>query len=239
MIHSTEFHYEFLKGINRVNSDYNKSFSVAARDSYINRAKDVVFENFFAMSEMNTTIRNHLKAFEKKDIQLERVKEEENYNIYKYPAKFYRLLRQNAIFHTKECDTSRKIIIRIIQSDDINEALSDPYWEPSFEWGETLGDEGSEGFYVYKKPDHIIEKVVVDYMTKPSDIVAPSLTSTGSYKNSKGERVSQDSHFYGDTYLWRKIVDVSVLFALRDLGQVDDFSSKMQEIISVDKLYIN
>lgn len=241
MIKATEFHYEFLKQVNRVNSDYNKSISVAARDTYFNHAIDVVLENFYSVAETNSTVRNHLRQLEKKKVKLNLVKKDDECCVYEYPSDFYRLLRQKAVMCTDLCDEPRDIIIHAIQSDDIAESIKDPYWEPSFEWEETFGEEGSDGFYVYKKKEHDIKEVMVDYMKKPSKVAAPSLLDCEpkSYINSKGELISADKDFDVDsTFLWRKIVDVAVLYALRDLGQIDDFSAKMKEILFVDKLYL-
>lgn len=241
MIKATEFHYEFLKQINRVNSDFNKSISVAARDSYFNHAKEVVLENYFAIAESNSTVRNHLRQLEVKKRELDCIAKDDTCCVVSFPLDFYRLLRQSADLCTDKCSEVRTVRIHTIQTDDISESLKDPYWEPSFEWEETFGEEGEEGYYVYIKPGYDVKKVYIDYLRKPGNIAAPSLLDCESkcYTNSKGEEVCNDSDFDVDsTWLWRKIVDVSVVFALRDLGQVDDVRSKMEEIIFVDKAYL-
>ena len=241
MIKATRFHHEYLKQINRVNTAFNKTVDVATRDSYFNHGMEVVLENFFAISEINTTVRNHLRLLEKKKVKFKLFKETEGYCIYKYPSDFYKLLRQTAIMCTDTCTEPREILVRTIQSDDIAESIKDPYWEPSFEWEETFGDEGAEGYYVYKKKEHKIKELIVDYMRKPGDIAAPSLLDCepACYVNAGGESICSDKDFEIDsTFLWRKIVDVAVLYTLRDFGQLDDFDGKMREILFVDKLYL-
>lgn len=240
MIKATRFHYEFIKQINRIDSGYNKKISVAARDSYFNHAMNVVLENFYALSETNTTIRNHLRPLEKKKVKLEVVKSASECTVFKYPERFYRPLTQWAIFTTKECSEKRRIRVFTIQTDDINESLKDPYWEPSFEWEETFGEEGSDGYYVYKKPEHNIVEFYMDYMFKPDEIAAPSLLDQASYyTNASGEQVSKDVDFIIDsTFIWRKIVDVAVVYALRDLAVMDEFEAKLKEILFTDKLYM-
>jgi len=240
MIKATQFHYEFIKQINRIDSGYNKKISVAARDSYFNHAKEVVLENFYALSEINTTIRNHLRLLEKKKQKLSVVRSTSECVVFKFPDKYYRALTQWAIFKTKDCDKKRRLRVFTIQTDDVNESLKDPYWEPSFEWEETFGEEGNDGYYVYKKPEHEIVEFYMDYMFKPDNIAAPSLLDqASSYTNAAGEQVSQDSDFIIDsTFLWRKIVDVAVVYALRDLGLMNDFEAKLKEILFTDKLYM-
>lgn len=241
MIKATEFHYEFVKQVNRINTNYNKSISVAARDSYFNHAKNVVLENLFAIAEINTTVRNHLRQLERKKVELKPLSATADCVIYQYPDAFYRPLTQWALMKTKTCDQTRRVRVWTIQTDDINESLKDPYWEPSFEWEETFGEEGGKGYYVYKKPEHVIVSFYMDYMVKPDDICAPSLLDCepACYTNAKGEKVCKDKDFLIDsTFLWHKIVDVAVVYALRDLGQLDDFEAKLKEILFTDKLYM-
>lgn len=239
MIKATEFHHEFLKQLNLVNSGFNKRFSVATRDSYFNHAKDIVLENLFSAAEKNNTIKQHLRPFEVKREELTILKKTDDIVICQYPKDFYRPLRQDCLMTTKECKSSRVVIIRPIQSDDLPDTLKDPYSEPSFEWEETVGEEAHTGYYIYKKPEYNVDKVFMDYMRKPKDIAAPSLVEQGkSYINSRGETVKQDVDFEDSTYLWRKIVDVAVALALRDLGQLDNFGAQLKMILFGDSVYL-
>lgn len=241
MIKATEFHHEFLKQVNRVNSDYNKRFSVSTRDSYFNHAAEVVLENFYAVAEINSTVRNHLRPLEVKKKKLECKERDEKCCVAEYPEDYYRSLRITAIMCDECCDEEKEIQVHTVQSSKITGSLNDPYWEPSYEWGETVGDESSEGYHVYKKPDQTVKCVYMDYMRKPGKICAPSLLACEPpcYVDSAGVKQCEDKDFNVDsTFLWRKIVDVSVLYALRDLGQLDDFEAKMKEILFVDRLYL-
>jgi len=241
MIKGTEFHLEYLKQLNRINSNWGKSVSVAARDSYFNQAKDIVFENLFAVSEKNTTVRNHLRDFEMKRKKISCKRKSDTMSYFEYPDNFYRLLRQDAYMHTDYCSTVREVTVTTVQTDDLPEILRDPHQDPSFEWRETVGEEGSEGYYIYTKEGYHVEYVLIDYMRKPKNIYTFSLIDCegGAYINSRGEEITEDQDFESDsTYLWRKIVDVAIVYTLRDLGQIDDFSAKMQEILFLDKVYL-
>lgn len=240
MVKATQLHFEFLKQYNSQNSNFDKAISVVMRDSYLNHAKDVVIENFFAIPETNPTVRNHLRQLEVKRASFEIIRNRDDYVVFRYPKSFYRLIRSTVKMVTKDCSTPREILVHPVKTHQLTEALKDPYWEPSFEWEETLGEEGHDGFYIYKKPEHTIQLGLFDYFRKPADIAAPSLLDDAKcYTNAKGEKICHDKDFEIDsTFLWRKIVDVAVLYALRDTNQLQDFESKLKEILFTDKLYL-
>ena len=185
--------------------------------------------------EKSPRVRNHLRVLELKNVQLEIIERQPDYVVGKYPNNFYRLLRQTAKVTTTKCKEPRILVVRTVQSDDLSEALHDPYWEPSFDWAETIGDEAGKGYYVYKKPDWKVEEIRVDYMRKPKEMAAFNLSGCSSekpYITSDGRIIKSDRHCeFSDTYLWRGIADLAALFAMRDLGQVDDAKTKMEEMI--------
>ena len=231
MIHVAKLHEQFKLSVNRIDSNYNKSFSTSVIDSYLNKAQDAVITRFMRHVERNTTVRNHLRVLENKEVSLPVVKKTPGYVVVSYPDNFYRLLRQTAKVRTAGCSELRDVIVHTIQSDKISESLRDPNWRPDADWGETIGDESHDGYYVYKQSDWEIEEVIVDYMRKPQEMFAPSLAK-GSYITSDGRMVTSDQHCeFSDTYLWRYIADLASFYAMRDQGQVDDAKTKMEEMV--------
>lgn len=235
MISIGRLHEQFKLTVNRLDSNYNKSFSVSVVDAYLNKSQDVITERLMRHVEKHTSLRNHLRVLERKEVSLKIIERKGEYTVAEYPKDFYRLLRQNAIVKKKGCSQERKILVRTVNSDKLSEILKDPYWKPDFEWEETVGDEASKGYYVYTQSDWTVGKVVVDYMRKPLPMAAFSLsgcTPGEKYVLATGEVVTQDAHCeFSDTYLWRYIGDLAALFAMRDLGQVDDMKTKMEEMI--------
>lgn len=235
MINIARLHEQFKYTVNRLNSNFNKTFAVSVVDAYLNRSQDTIVERLMRYAEKDTKMRNHLRVLEKKEVPLEIIERTKQFVVGKYPSDFYRLLRQNAMVSTTDCNETRRILIHPLQSDDLSEALKDPYWEPSFEWEETVGDESAKGYHVYVKPDWGVRSIIVDYMRKPGFMAAYTLAKCSPdrpYITSNGDVVKQDMHCeFSDTYLWRYIADLAALFALRDLGQVDDAKSKMEEMI--------
>lgn len=232
MVHIAKLHEQFKLSVNRIDSNYNKSFSVSVVDAYLNKAQDVIMTRFMRYVESNTTVRNHLKVLENKEVVLGIIDTQDDHVVAAYPDDYYRLLRQNIYATSKDCNKPRKIMVHIVQSDDLSDSLSNPFWKPSFDWAETIGDEANNGLWVFKEKDWKVDKVVVDYMRKPKPMYAPSLVKGKQYITADGDLVTADMHCeFSDTYLWRYIADLASVFAMRDQGQVDDTKTKMEEMI--------
>jgi hypothetical protein len=225
-----KFHYAFLQKANHSNASYLKQLSVAQRDFYFNQALEEIFENLVKVPEIDSTIRNHLRQLERKSVVLS-VEPRDGYVVAKYPADFYRRLRQTAIATKGGCG-ERELIIHVISSDKLTESLKSPNIKPSFEYEETLGDDGEEGLYVWHNGEFGISKVILDYIRKPAPILCPKLPGCEQYIDLMGSTITQNSDFEIDsTYLWRMIVDVAVLAAKRDHGDIANYQTQLNSII--------
>jgi len=237
-IAATKLQYETRKKINRINSDFAQAITVADLDSYLNEAKDALFENYAALAETNTTIRNHLRQLEVKKVCLPCTKQDKKCCKITYPEGFYRLLSQTTKACKGDCG-ERDLVTHIIQSNELSTSLKDPFWSPSWDYEETLADEAGDGLYVYHQ-DFDIKEVCIDYLRKPKDIATPSLTKKGSYRNAEGQTVATDQPLELDaTFLWRKVVDIAALMVERDMSELTDYQSQLQKIMAVDKMFLN
>lgn len=235
MIDVARLHEQFRNSVNRLNSNYNKTFAVRVIDSYLNKAQDAIIEHMMSYAEINTKMRNHLRVLEIKEALLPLKSEKIESVVCALPDNYYRALRQYAMISCTYCDEIRKIPIHNVQTDDLDEALYSPYWEPSYEWRYAIGDESYEGYHVFITEEMIIHEVRMDYLRKPREMAAYSLSgcsTSNPYIGADGSVISSDMHCeFSNTYLWRYIADLAAYFALRDLGQADDASTKAQEMI--------
>lgn len=232
-----KLHYEVKRKLNRINTSYSSNLSVVDLDSALNEAKDIVYENYAAILEKNTTIRNHMRELEVKGKALLPVAKFENYSAYRIPLDCYRLMRQVVVATRELCD-SRSLIVRMRQTDDVSEILVDPYRKPSFDYEETIADEAGSDVIVYKDSSFDLGELTIDYLKRLPDVAAPSLTKTGSYVNSEGDTLTEDRDLIiSSTNLWRKIVDVATLIIQRDVSDVQGFQSQINKILSMDKIY--
>lgn len=230
MIDCEKLHYAFQLKATHSNSNYLKSLSAAQRDIYLNEAIDTVFESLVKAPEIDPEVRNHLRQLERKNVCVDCINKGA-YAVVAYPDDFYRRLRQTLIA-TKEGCEKRELLIHVLQSDKLTESLKSPYWKPSFEYEETLGDDGEDGFYVWHNNEFGAEKVCFDYIRKVKHIACPELEDCGSYTNETGDKVDTNVDFELDaTFFYRKVVDVAVLMAKRDVDDVTNYQTQLQMIL--------
>jgi hypothetical protein len=159
----------------------------------------------------------------------------------KYPKDLFKRLNQKVKAKNEECcdDLEKDIIIRILQSDDLNETLKDPYKKASFAWERVNGDESSEGLHVYHQEEMSIEQVCIDYYRSLKPIHAPSLVECEGpkYYDYNGVEITEDSDFeISGRFIDNNISDIAVLLAKRDFGEVNDFQMRLQALLQVESI---
>lgn len=244
MIPATRLHSEFLRRVNRLNSQINDKIEINQIDSYLNEAQDIFYNSRLRLLETNPEVRDELRKAEVKGF-CGKCKESKNVSqasIFDFPTDYYRLIRHYVtIFCNDDRNCPEKVVTaQKAQTDDLGEILKDPFRKPSFEYEQVWTDEAREGLYVYHNDSFSIRKVCIDYYTTLPRIAFPSLTSKGFYINSDGEKVSVDSGYILDTTdSWRKVVDIASLIYLRDVSDVNDFQTQLNKILQVERLNIN
>lgn len=239
MISASQLHYDFRRKFNRINSASGRYISVGEIDSYLTEALYIYFENRVAIAETNPLVRNDLRQYEVKKVPLKLSGKDSKCKFAKYPKDFYQLLRTNVRATGTDCKEVRDLITHIIKSDDISESLVSPFWKPSIDWEETFADEAQDGLYVYHNGAFDIKEVQIDYYRKPKNIQAPSLKDVGSYVDPDGNIITTDQGLDLDsTFAWRKIADIAVLVASRDVGDVTEYQSQLNKIMQVEKIHL-
>lgn len=244
-ISATKLHQEFRRRVNRINSDKNSLFDVPTIDSYLNEAQDIFYTNRLALLETNPQVREDLRKAEVKNYcaKCTLYKNDNRICIVKLPDNCYRRISQTANVSCsdfRDCD-DKDIILRAIQSDDLSEALKDPFRKPSFEFEEGFIDEGEEGLYVYHNNAYKVNKVCINYYKTLPRIAAPSLISPdGYYIDSDGVKIDVNQGFILDsTDCWIKVVDIATLIALRDSSDYNNYQSELNKILQLNQLHIN
>ncbi len=241
-IPATKLHQEFRRRANRGDSSKNESFEVIDIDSYLNEAQNIYYTNRLSLVETSPQIREEWRKAEVKDYcdSCNFYKKDNRICLFSYPEDYYRRLRQTAnvsCTDSRNCD-DKDITLRIAQSDDISEILTDPFRKPSFEYGEAWADEAEEGLYVYHNNAFKVNTVCISYYKKLPKIAAPSLVEpTKYYVDGDGVKVTKDQGFILDsTDCWRTVVDIAALCAFRDITDRDNFQLELNKILSVGKI---
>lgn len=240
MIKAKVLQEDFRRHLNRKNSEYSKSISVADGDQYLNEAIDFIFENLIVKFEVNDLVRNHLSQLKVVNKSLEVKVVNDEIVSAKYPDDLYRVARRWVNFSKIGCNRSKELGLPILQSSDINKTLRDPLYKPSWEWERLYANEQDRSLIIYKSKDSTIDSVLIDYIKKPNHIATPSLTASGMYVNSSGESVTTDVDFEIDsTFVWRRVSRLAAINALLDIGDINDYQAQIQELLNLDKIYLN
>lgn len=202
----------------------------------INQAIRLVFKECVSRAEINSYYRDTLRKLEEKEVSLKIKEQTENYVISEIPEESYKILRRKVVAEKEGCG-SKEFPALIYQTDDLNVGLKNSYWKPSFAWEHALADEGSKGLYVWSNNDFKILDVVVDYIKKPEEVHAPSLFDSGSYVDWNGITRKKDVDLNWDsTFIFDRIIDVSVLIADSIKGNQRDFQLNLNKIFNTDKI---
>lgn len=237
MIKATQAHAEFRRRIQRYGADYNARLSVPSVDSILTEAYQIWFENMAKVAEFDANVRVDLRLLEIKGKCFSCKNTSNGYVQVAYPDSLYRPLRITAKASKEPCGP-RELIVHMKRTQELSEALKSPNWKPSYEFEETIADEGSEGLLVYHNDEFKIDKVCIDYLKKPEAIHCPSLAG-GAYTDGNGELVTKDKGIaVSNAFQSRKIVDIAVLIALRDLSSFPEYESQLKKILETDKLYL-
>lgn len=235
MIPAKRLIIEFDRRFDRFASEYKKNLRLEDKISVLNEAHEKIFENRVSIAEVNSELRNDLRNFEMKDISLQKIRVSKDYTVFSFPKDYYKMLRIKCIAEKKSCG-KKEIPVIIFQADDLEEALKDDFWKPSFEWETVLGDEGSEGIYLWHQETFSITNCIIDYYRKIKDIQCASLSKDGFYRDFNDNLINYDQGCEMDsTYLWQTVVDLAVLIARADIGDDRDFKIQNEKLFLKDK----
>lgn len=228
-------HNEVRTSLNLINADYDTSVNTVDIDTYLNKAKDYVLENYSRFAEVSKTFENHLRELEITDKKLSVLKKDTNKNIYKLPSDFYDILALQVMGEKEVTHPNKEKVLckgklwnlNYVQKDDMS--LHDPNWEPSWEWRSALWNIDSEGLLVYHNDKFDITDVLVSYIKDIPDVANPSGVEGEAYLTPDGKVRSQNKHLQiSSTILWRKICQIAVFYIRVDIN--DNYRKSIDEI---------
>ena len=229
--------YDTIRKTNGINTGAKQSLSVLDVVSAINDAYEIVVENNVKVTDLNSTARENLRKLEIKNAELKFELRDDHYFAY-YPDNLYKRLNHVVVAKCAECEDKR-IIPRIVQSDDLHEARRNPYRKANFGWEQLIADEGGDGLYIYTDGGMTIEKVIIDYYRRINYIEAPSLVECNDYQymSYDDKLITKDVNFDLDNvYISRKITDVASLLLKTDISDKESVALRIQQMSVTDKI---
>jgi len=230
--------YDVVRKANAFNTGAGKAFSVLDVVSVINDAYEIIVENNIKQTDISSNVRDNLRKLEVKNFELQ-LENMGDYYFAKYPDNLYKRLNHVVEATCVGCKNSKRIIPRLVQSDDLYEARRNPYRQADFAWEQLIMDEGADGLFIYTDNKMDISKVIIDYYRKINYIQAPSLVDCNDniYYDYNDNLISKDVDFDLDsTYIARKITDVAVLLLKADTKDSESFNLKLSQITNLEKL---
>lgn len=232
--------YDFSRKFDALISGSKRGMPVVDKIAYLNEAQEIWFRAVTKIAETDNQIRQDLSKLEVKNVELG-LQDKETYTIAQFPKNMFKRLNQRAIVCNEKCcpGFEKEITLTFSQSDDLHEDRLNEFRKADFAWEQLPVDEGSEGLYLYHDKEMEVKKVVIDYYRNPQEIHAPSLVicEGPGYYDYCGIKITKDSDFELDCrYLDNKIVDIAVLLAKRDKGELQDFNTRLQSLLQLDSI---
>ena len=153
---------------------------------------------------------------------------------------WYRIAENNIQLAEQErcVDCQKEIPLRIVQSDDLNDARRDPYRKANFGWEQLIAEQGSNGLYVYTDGQLDLDSVTVDYYKKPTGVTADHLITCNKPISQLDGILEANSVFFevDNSSIATKVVDVAVLISDAATRSPQQFQTDFNKIVSIDKI---
>ena len=236
MISAKRLVNEFDRKFDRFDGQYKKTLRLEHKLAILNEALMTYFNNRVRIAETNAQVREDLRPYEVKEKELKiRIRKDE-YDIAENPKDAYLVLRRKVIASREGCKP-KELPVYMFQTNDLNNALKNPFWKSSFEWEQIIGDEGSGGLYLWHNKEFKIDKVFVDYYKSPDVIKCASCSSDGQYEDLDGKIIKNDvGIIFNSTVVMNDIIDIAVLMGRRDLGDSVDYAVALKAALELKEL---
>lgn len=238
MIKCENCHSEFRRRINRRNTEYSRRVGVADIDNYINEAYRFWVSAKVENAEVDSAARNSLRQLEVKNKSLS-LNCHKNFYVAAFPDNYFRTLHYSIYGKKEGCKDCPKLMLpRVVQSDDLVESLLDPYRAPSFEYNEVLVDEAGDSLVIYTNNNFDIDAVYLSYYKKITLVACPKLTENRQYIGPSGDVIKDNVDFeISATYDLDDIIDIAVLYFLRDVGDNIELDTQLRKIQTKYQLF--
>lgn len=235
-VSSRKMVYDFRRKFNAALSGRNIKIPVVDIIAYLNEAQETWYRDRIPKAGIAPSITNDLRVFKVTQRSLSILTVRPGKLLAKYPRHLYKRLNQEVVATCKICPNIKKEFpILIVQTDDISPSRKDTYLRADFQYEQLPAEEANDGLYLHVDGAFEVENVVISYYRKPREIHAPSLSKCDDQSDSfyyiyNGDKISKDQDFEVDnTYAYNTVVDIAVLYALRDHGEINDFQTQLQK----------
>ena len=224
----SEMHYDFKLKFNKLDSQDYQNFQVPEIDWVLNEAQLLFLKQRYGLTNPKQT------GFEGSQKRIDDLRNlvvkssslaaspstSTGSMMATLPSDYMFMLRVEAVAQKVKCGR-KNLICRITQHDDLSNTLNDPYYTPSFEWGEiplVFGTESSapadaNTIFGYSDGTFSIISYTLDYLRTPRRIAFPSGVPGNAYNTPAGVAVTVDQNCELAEHTHTEIVDLAVQIA--------------------------
>lgn len=233
--------YDFARKNNLVLTGQGQSLPLVDIIAYLNEFQQIWFNNAVKDAELNQEASNELRRYIEPRVELTLQNVDSNTVYAVYPTGLHTRLNQLAIITKPDCcgDLEKKVIIKVLQSDDINPARMNTFKKSTFFFERLVSTVGENGLLIYHDGSCTINKVIIDYYRKPNELHAPSLEICDGphYYDYKGDIITEDTEFEGDTFSDNFISDGASLIHSADKRDPAGFDLKLKRFLQARNIY--
>ena len=227
-----DLHYGFRRRANKIESLQNRSFYVEQIDDYLNEGLNIYISEMCKSLELDQSFIDKLRQLINYEYTLTPVNTGDSAEAV-LPINYYRLMRSYSIATKPSCSTKRKMTHYAVQTDDLDPLLSDPDYEPNFDWSETAYRLVQDKIIVYTK-GFTIDEIVIDYIQKHPRLGNPEDSRNGTYTLPSGIVATQQDLILDSTTQPDQIMDIAVMAAYMDISD-PNYQIKLNKILNVYK----
>tara|TARA_R100000406_G_scaffold36434_2_gene24100 strand:- start:1916 stop:2659 length:744 start_codon:yes stop_codon:yes gene_type:complete len=223
-----EMHYDFKLKFNKLDSQDYQNFQVPEIDWVLNEAQMLFIKQRYGLTNPKQTgfegtqkRTDDLRNLVMKGISIP-VSASSSTSSMKgaLPTDYMFMLRVEAVAQKINCG-QKNLVCRITQHDDLSNTLSDPYYNPSYEWGEipvTFGTDSNAAadanhIFGYSDGSFSITSFKLDYLRTPRRIAFPSGVPGNTYNYPGAVAVTVDQNCELAEHTHNEIVDLAVQIA--------------------------
>jgi hypothetical protein len=227
-----EMHYDFKLKFNKLDSQDYQNFQVPEIDWILNEGQMLFLKQRYGVTNTKQTgfegtqkRIDDLRNLVMKGISLPgSASVSTNSTKAALPSDYFFSLRVEAVALKQGCG-QKNLICRVTQHDDLSNSLNDPYYNPSYEWGEvpiTFGTDSSavadaNHIFGYDDGSFNILSFTLDYLRTPRRIAFPTGVPGGTYNYPGAVAVTVDQNCELAEHTHNEIVDLAVQIAAGDV----------------------
>lgn len=239
-VSSRELVYNVRRKLNSLVSGGSTDIAVIDVIATINEAYRRIVEMCIKYSEVDPYYRDSVRNLEVKEKELELTRKDKTTIIARLPPDLYKRLNQVVYASCKDCNgVNKRIIPRIVEEDDLYEALRNPYRKPNFAWEQLLAEEARYEMYIYIEESMKVDKVLIDYYKSIDKLEVPSLLDCvgNQYEDADKNTIVKDVDLdLGSTYISDLIEDVAVMIGERSTSDVQSFQTILAQMMNIKNL---